>query len=340
VTTGSVARAAIRSTVAGRWKTALWAAAIVAAGLMVATHLPLAVNGLLLGCVYALGAIGMTLIFGNLGFANIAHGDYMTFGAYTALWIQTSVLPGAARGHGSVGPFTFNYSLLGALPAAAALTAVFAVAIDRLVYRRLRRRGAATAVMALASLGVAIAVRGAVQIVWGTEPQQYPRVSKAFFMLPGDIRVPPDMLFVAAAALAIAAAVYYLLARTRLGKAMRATADNETLAKVSGIDTEMVTIWTWLIGAALAATAGVFLALGQAQLLPNLGWKVLIPIFAAVILGGIGSPRGALAGALVIAVAGEVSTAWLNPAYKPAVSFAVLVVVLLVRPRGIFGGRS
>ena len=323
-----------------RWKTVLWAAAIAIAGWAIATHLPLAVNGLLLGCIYALGAIGMTLIFGNLGFANIAHGDYMTFGAYIALWVQTNLLPGSGRDHGSVGPFTFNYSLFVAIPAAAAVTAVFAIAVDSVLYKRLRRRGATSAVMALASLGVAIAIRGIVQMVWGTQPQQYPRVSAQFFQLPFRIRIPPDMLFVAAAALAITVLVYYLLASTKLGKAMRATADNQSLAKVSGIDTEIVTVWTWVIGAALAAAAGVFLALGQAQLLPNLGWKVLIPIFAAVVLGGIGSPRGALAGALVIALAGEISTAWLSPAYKPAVSFAVLLIVLLVRPRGIFGGRS
>ena len=340
MTTASLAHALARSAVAGRWKTALWAAVIVLAGWAIATHLPLAVNGLLIGCIYALGAIGMTLIFGNLGFANIAHGDYMTLGAYIALFIQAHVLPGAGRGHGSVGPFTFNYSLFGAIPAALAVTAALAIAVDTIVYKRLRRRGAATAVMALASLGVAIAVRGVVQMVWGTQPQQYPRVSAPFFQLAGGIRIPPDMLFAAAAALAVAMGVYYLLVGTKLGKAMRATADNQALAKVSGIDTEMVTVWTWVIGAALAAIAGIFLALTQAQLLPNLGWKVLIPIFAAVILGGIGSPRGTLIGALVIAVAGEVSTAWMSPAYKPAVSFAVLLAVLLVKPRGIFGGRG
>ena len=340
MTAGAAAQALDPNVVRRNWKTFLWIVVAGLAGWAMATHLPLAVNGLLLGCIYALGAIGMTLVFGNLGFANIAHGDYMTFGAYIALFVQAHVLPGAGRGHGSVGPFTFNYSLFGAIPAAAALTAALALALDTLIYKRLRGRRAASAVMALASLGVAIAIRGAIQMIWGTQPQQFPRVSAKFFMLPGDVRIPPDMLFAAAAALALTLGVYYLLARTRLGKAMRATADNQMLAQVSGIDTEMVTRWTWVIGAALAATAGILLALVQAQLLPNLGWKVLIPIFAAVILGGIGNPRGALVGALVIAVAGEVSTAWMNPAYKPAVSFAVLFVVLLVRPRGIFGGRS
>ncbi len=340
MTAGAASQAIDPNVVRRNWKTLLWIVVAGLAGWAMATHLPLAVNGLLLGCIYALGAIGMTLVFGNLGFANIAHGDYMTFGAYIALFVQAHVLPGAGRGHGSVGPFTFNYSLFGAIPAAAALTAALALALDTLIYKRLRGRRAASAVMALASLGVAIAIRGAIQMIWGTQPQQFPRVSAKFFMLPGDVRIPPDMLFAAAAALALTLGVYYLLARTRLGKAMRATADNQMLAQVSGIDTEMVTRWTWVIGAALAATAGILLALVQAQLLPNLGWKVLIPIFAAVILGGIGNPRGALIGALVIAVAGEVSTAWMNPAYKPAVSFAVLFVVLLVRPRGIFGGRS
>ena len=120
MTTVAAAQAIARGVVARQWRTALWAVVIVAAGWAFATHLPLAVNGLLLGCVYALGAIGMTLIFGNLGFANIAHGDYMTFGAYIALWVQTNLLPGSGRDHGSVGPFTFNYSLFVAIPAAAA----------------------------------------------------------------------------------------------------------------------------------------------------------------------------------------------------------------------------
>lgn len=318
-----------------------WVVVGVVAVWLVATNLPLAVIGLLIGCIYALGAVGMTLIFGNLRFANIAHGDYMTLGAYFALWVQASVIPGVGT-HGSVWIFTFAWPILLALPAAMLVVGVIAVAVDLVVFKRMRRRGAASVAMALASLGVAISLRGVVQIVWGTQPERYERISKKFFILLGDIRVPPDLLFVAAAALLITGLVYLLLARTKLGKAMRATADNPDLARGSGIDTERVNAWTWLIGVGLAAAAGVLLAISQAQLLPYLGWKVLIPIFAAVVVGGIGSPYGALVGGLLIGLTAEVSTTfdWLNPSYKPAVAFAVLVVVLLVRPRGIFGSGS
>jgi branched-chain amino acid transport system permease protein/neutral amino acid transport system permease protein len=112
------------------------------------------------------------------------------------------------------------------------------------------------------------------------------------------------------------------------------------LARVSGINTERVIWWTWAISAALAATAGVLLAIFQAQLLPIMGWRFLIPLFAAVILGGIGNPYGALVGALIIGVSSEVSTQWLNPAYKTAIAFTIMIVTLLVRPKGIFGVKE
>ena len=118
---------------------------------------------------------------------------------------------------------------------------------------------------------------------------------------------------------------------------MRATSDNPALARVTGINTKHVIWWTWAVSGALAAVAGVMLAVTQAQLLPIMGWKFLIPLFAAVILGGVGNPYGALVGALVVGVSMEVSTQWINPSYKPAIAFAIMIGVLLARPRGIFG---
>ena len=168
--------------------------------------------------------------------------------------------------------------------------------------------------------------------------ERYPRESRQVFHLPLDVRIPPDAIFIGIAALVLVVAVWLILTRTRLGKAMRATADNPDLALVSGIDTQRVIWTTWALGAGLAATAGILLAVFQAQLLPIMGWKFLIPLFAAVTLGGIGNPYGALVGAFIIGVASEVSTEWINPSYKPAVAFAVMIAMLLVRPRGIFGG--
>ena len=155
-----------------------------------------------------------------------------------------------------------------------------------------------------------------------------------------DVRIPPDGIFIAIVAIILVVAVYLVLTRTKMGKAMRATADNPELALVSGINTQRVIHWTWGLGAVLAATAGVLLAVFQAQLLPIMGWKFLIPLFAAVILGGIGNPYGALVGAFVIGVSSEVSTQWINPSYKPAVAFGLMIAMLLVRPRGIFGGSE
>ncbi|MDP6783256.1 MAG: branched-chain amino acid ABC transporter permease, partial [Dehalococcoidia bacterium] len=218
--------------------------------------------------------------------------------------------------------------------------ATLAIGLDIGVYRRLRGRGVSTVVLAMTSLGVAIALRGAVQVLWGGETEQYPRLSRQFYQAPMDVRIPPDGIFIGLVTVTLVVALYLFLSRTRMGKAMRATSDNKELARVSGINTERVIWWTWAIGAALAATAGILLAVFQAQLLPIMGWRVLIPLFAAVILGGIGNPFGALVGALIIGVTSEVSTEWLSPSYKPAVAFLLMIATLLVRPTGIFGVKS
>lgn len=299
--------------------------------------LELVVNGLLVGSIIALGAVGLSLVYGILKFAHIAHGDFMTWGAYIAFFMLGTVLPKIGMEGAGLGPFTFGPALFVALPVAIAATVAMAIILDRVIYRRLRGRGVNTVVIAMASLGVAIAMRGLVQVIWGGGTEQYPRLSKQFYRLPMDVRIPPDGLFVAGVAVVLVVGLYLFLTRTKMGKAMRATSDNLDLARVSGINTERVIWWTWAIGAALAATAGVLLAVYQAQLIPIMGWRLLIPLFAAVILGGIGNPYGALAGALIIGVSAEVSTEWLNPSYKIAVAFAIMLMTLLLRPRGLFG---
>ena len=316
---------------------ALAAALVLVAGATPFVNMGLVVNGAVLGAIIALGAIGLTLIYGILNFANIAHGDYMTLGAYLTLFIVGGALAALGIEGTGLGPFTFGYPVLLALPVAAAAVAAAAIGLDALIYRRLRVRGVNAVVLAMASLGVAIALRGLVQIVWSGDAQRLPRESKSVYHLPMDVRVPPDAVFVAVVAVALVTAVYLILTRTKMGKAMRATADNPQLARVSGIDTQRVIRWTWAMGASLAATAGVLLAVYQAQMLPIMGWRFLIPLFAAAILGGIGNPYGALVGAFAIGVASEVSTQWINPSYKPAVAFAILIAMLLARPRGIFG---
>jgi branched-chain amino acid transport system permease protein/neutral amino acid transport system permease protein len=303
-------------------------------------RLELVVNGLLIGLIMAVGAIGLSLVYGILKFANIAQGDFMTLGAYMCLFLLGTLFPRMNIQGTGLGPFTFGYPMLLALPLVMVVLATLAIGLDIGVYRRLRGRGVSTVVLAMTSLGVAIALRGAVQVLWGGETEQYPRLSRQFYQAPMDVRIPPDGIFIGLVTVTLVVALYLFLSRTRMGKAMRATSDNKELARVSGINTERVIWWTWAIGAALAATAGILLAVFQAQLLPIMGWRVLIPLFAAVILGGIGNPFGALVGALIIGVTSEVSTEWLSPSYKPAVAFLLMIATLLVRPTGIFGVKS
>ena len=309
-------------------------------GILPVFKMGLVVNGFFLGGIIALGAIGLSLIFGILNFANIAHGDFMITGAYVAFFFIDSLLPLLGIEGQGLGPFTFGYPLLIALPFGATAGALVAIATDRLIYQRLRLRGANAAMLAMTSLGLAIAIRGLIQIIWGTQVLSFPRESRQVFHLPLDVRIPPDNVFIAVVAIILVISVYLLLTRTKMGKAMRATADNPDLALVSGINTQRVIWTTWAIGAGLAAIAGVLLAVFQAQLLPIMGWKFLIPLFAAVILGGIGNPYGALVGALTIGITMEVSTQWISPGYKPAIAFAIMIVMLLARPRGLFGGSG
>ncbi len=310
----------------------------IAFGAAAASQIDLAVNGIFLGSILALGAIGITLIYGVLRFANIAQGDMMTFGAYLGFFLLVSVLPE----HAGLGPFTFGFPLLLAIPISMAGVAALAVGMEILVFRRLRLRRANLVTIEIASLGLAIAIRGVVQMIWDTPVRYYPHEGREHVSLPVGISVAPNHLFVAGAALLLAIGLHLLLTRTKSGKAMRATSDNPDLARASGIDTDRVLLWTWAIGGLLTGAAGVLLVIFNAtsQLKPTIGFQLLVPLFAAVVVGGIGNPYGAFLGAMLIGVSMEVSTAWALPTYKPAIAFLVMVLVLLFRPYGLLGARD
>lgn len=310
------------------------------------------VVGMVTGSVLALGAIGLTLIYGILKFAHFAHGDSMMLAAYIAFFALTGTmvgertdtealpwslndLPGATE---PILDFSFGYGLLIAMVAAAAAIALLFVGLDRLIYRPLRRRRGGIVIFAIASLGTAIAMRSLILIFWGSSPRFYVPGIRPTTDLPLDIRILTDQIFIFLAAIAAAAVVYVLLFRTKLGKAMRAMADNPDLARTSGIDTERIILWTWVIGGALVALAGVLLAL-QSQLKPELGFVLLLPLFAATILGGIGSPQGAFVGGMIVGITQEVAVTFgfLSPGYKFSVAFVILIIILLLRPRGLFG---
>ena len=293
------------------------------------------VTGIIVGSIIALGSLGITLIFGILKFGHFAHGDMMMFGAYIAL--------AALAGGGSIGPLSFGWGMIFAILLSMAVLAAGSVAIDRVVYRPLRQRGSGTVVLAIASLGVAIMLRAIMLLWWGPDQQLYVSGIHPARDFPFDIKLKPDQIFIVATAVLLMATVYLLLFRTKMGKAMRAMSDNAELARVTGIDTEQVVMWTWMIGGALAAVAGILLGI-QSNLKPELGFTLLLPLFAGAILGGLGSPQGALVGAMIVGISQEVFVGidlpfppFGVPGYKPAVAFGILILVLLVRPRGLFG---
>lgn len=285
------------------------------------------IPGLILGSIYALGAIGLTLTFGILRFANFAHGETMTLGAYFA-WTLVQ--------------FT-GWHPIAVLPIAMALTALVVLGIDRGFYKPFR--ASPSIILVIASFGMMLMVRSVVQFVWGVQVKalvpgiQLPMV---FF---DWLRISPKHIMIIASTLVLIFAVHYLLTYTKIGKAMRAMADSPELARLTGIDTEAVIRATWIIGAVLAAAAGVLLAI-DTQVQTMMGFKLLLPVFAATILGGIGRPYGAMAGGMVIGIVEELSSyPWigtaplLNPGYKAGVAFAIMVAMLIWRPSGLFRGR-
>lgn len=274
--------------------------------------------GLVVGSILALGAIGVSLIFGILRFANFAHGDMMTMGAYLAFFLVADL-------HWPI--------WLAVIPAAVG-AALVCVAIDRLFYRRLRR--IAPVILLISSFGTGLILRALIQIVWGPDNQVYRQGISIPYRFHGLV-ITPDSLWVIAGAILCVIAVHLFLSRTRMGKAMRAMSDNMDLALVSGIPAERVIFWVWIAGGALAAVSGILLGM-DTQLHPTMGYRLLLPIFAAAILGGIGRPYGAIVGALVISIAMQLSTLVMTPAYQPAVAFGIMVLVLIFRPEGIFKG--
>ncbi|HMQ58069.1 MAG TPA: branched-chain amino acid ABC transporter permease [Rhizobiaceae bacterium] len=285
------------------------------------------IPGLVIGSIYALGAVGISMIFGILRFAHFAHGDLMTIGGYGVL-AAIALIP--------VNPLFL-------LPFGIALSIVCALAVDRFFYRPLR--DLPTIYTVISSFGVALIFRAAVQLVWSSGNQVFQSGVRKPLVLFDTFRISALHAQAIVLTVVIAIALHLFLTRSKTGRSMRAVSDDPELAAIAGLDTEKVIRWTWIIGAALAATAGVF-AGADTSMHPNLGWNLLLPMFAAAILGGIGKPMGAIAGGLIIGVAEETMTyPWfgaeplISPSYKSAVAFSIMVVLLIFRPQGLFKGR-
>ena len=301
------------------------------------------VPGLVLGCIYALGAVGITLTFGILRFANFAHGELMMTGTYLAWTFGAVVL--AATG-------IVLHPLILAIPAMAGAV-VLALLIDRYFYKPFR--DAPTIMVVIASFGMMLIVRSAVQVIWGPNQIAFVRgidkpnafVREFTQSIDMMLLIPNKHFWIIGGTIVIVLLLHYLLEHTRIGKAMRAVSDSPDLARVTGINVEVVVRATWIVGGMSAVMAGVFLAMDTQTLETTMGFRMLLPMFAAAILGGIGRPFGAVFGGLVIGLAEELvaypwvgTTPLISPGYKTGVAFAIMVVMLIVRPSGIFKGRT
>jgi neutral amino acid transport system permease protein len=276
-------------------------------------------NGLSLGSVYALGAVGLTLVYGILRLVNFAHGDFLTFGAFMAYLMNV----------------TWGVPLVFAVFYGMAATALLGAFFERVMWGPMRARRAGLLQLLLMSIGLAFLIRYGIQYAWGTEIRSLDvnDVATAEFL---GLRIGRTDLIVIGVGFSVLVAVGLLLKFSLLGKQMRALSDNLELAETAGIDTSRVILYTWLFAGALAGLAGV-LAGAVTDVRPELGFGLLLPIFAAVILGGIGDAFGALVGGLVLGLVIEWSTLFIDFRWKTAVGFAVLILVLVLRPQGIFG---
>ena len=314
------------------------------------------------GSQLALGALGVTLIYGILRFSNFAHGDTMAFGA-----MVTILVTWLFQGWGiSLGPLP---TALLAIPFGIAATAVLLLTTDRLVYRFYRQQKAAPVILVIVSMGVMFVMNGLVRFIIGPNDQRFSdgerfiisaREFKKLTGLSEGLAFKTTQGITIVTAVIVVAILFWFLNRTRTGKSMRAFSDNEDLALLSGINPDRVVMVTWLIVAGLAATAGALYGLDK-SFKPFIYLQLLLPIFAAAVVGGLGNPLGAIAGGFVIAFSELLITyplkkvlgyllpdrfepntlvQLLSTDYKFAVSFTILIIVLLFRPTGLFKGKS
>ena len=276
-------------------------------------------NGLTLGVVYALGAVGLTLVYGILRLVNFAHGDFLTFGAYMAYLVNV----------------TWGMPLVAGIFFAMAATALLGFLSERVMWRPMRAKGAGWLHLMLMTIGLAFLIRSAVQWFWGTQIRTLDvNITDSVSFL--GLRIGQTELVVVVVGIAVLLAVGLIVRFSLLGKQMRALSDDMALAETAGIDTRRVILYTWLFAGGLAGLAGV-LSGALTSLRPELGFELLLPIFAAVILGGIGNPFGALTAGLVLGIATEWSTLVIEPRWKVTIGFVALIIALIIRPQGIFG---
>ncbi|MCD2441707.1 branched-chain amino acid ABC transporter permease [Agromyces sp. SYSU K20354] len=282
------------------------------------------VNGLNFGLLLALAAIGLSLIFGTTGLSNFAHAELITFGALMVLSFGVDLA----------------WPLWAAIGIALVLSAALGWGLDAAIWKPLRRKGVGVIQLMIVSIGLSLALRYTYQYFYGGATRQLPGAT-----LPSDIRIGPialswvDVVSMAVSVVAILAVAYFLL-RTRIGKATRAVSDNPALASASGIDVNFVIRIVWVLGAGLAGLSGILWAYFRPGVSWDMGFQILLLVFAAVTLGGLGTAFGALVGAVIVGLFVELSTLWLPSDMKYVGALVIMILVLLFRPQGILGRRE
>jgi branched-chain amino acid transport system permease protein len=290
--------------------------------------LQLAVGGLVFSLLLAMAALGLSMIFGTTGLTNFAHGELITFGALIAYGVDA--LPGTITIGGT------NVTIAVSIIVAAIASAAFGWVNDRALWRPLRRRGTGLIAMMVVSIGLSIFLRNVYQYLAGASTHQYSQFSSPLPYTIGPILVTPKDIFIIVFSTVILVMVVIALQRTKLGKATRAVADNTALSAATGINVDRVISVVWIVGGMLAGLSGVLLGMTQGFDY-QLGFKILLLVFAATVLGGLGTAWGAIVGAMVIGLFVEVSTLFIPAELKFVGALVVLIVVLLIRPQGLLG---
>jgi len=301
------------------------------------------VDGFLSGAVVALGAIGVTFSLSILRFANFSHGDMLAVGGYVALFVLALVAgPGMLNSSflsTPIAPFSFGWGVPLALLFAMVVAVAVALLLDALVFKRLRARGADPLTLVFASFGLALVLRNLVLLLFGPDAHNYSNEIQMAVRLPGPVLVLPDQILVFGVTLVVLAVLWFFLQRTRYGMAMRSVAENPVLSSIAGIDIASTIRLTWIVSSMLAALAGVFYGV-TVQVRPEMGLNLLLPLFTAAILGGVGSVSGAVLGALIISLCENLLSLVIPSTYKPLVPFVLLLLILYFRPAGLFAPKG
>lgn len=313
------------------------------------TFLQQLINGVSLGAIYSLIALGYTMVYGVLKLINFAHGDVYMVGAFMGFYLANGL---GARGaqmigmspdgfvaRGLLGGGTLEPSLITALVVmllAMAICAAIGVVIERFAYRPVRKYSRLTAL--ITAIGVSLLLENGGQVVFGAEPKFFPELfRKQNIDLVGGASINSADIIVLVIALALMVALQLIVYRTKTGRAMRAVSFNLQSAKLMGINTDRIIMFTFALGSALAAAAGVLVAIRIPRIDPLMGILVGLKAFVAAVLGGIGNIPGAMLGGLLIGITETMVVGYLSPTYKDAVAFAILILILLFRPSGLLG---